>query len=248
MKAHSSDASECHSVLVLGHQRSGTSAIASLLAEAAELHLVDDPPWTFTRKVRQIYGNLAGINHYLNAHRADIEAGVLKAPSLTPLAPALQTLLPHVRFVAVVREPKDTIAAVLEWRRYRDPQQGPGFWDQAWMGIKNEDRIAALAHRWMFYHACLTKLSDPIWIRYYLFSKDKASTIADAVRQLGIKPKNCVSDLADQQFKKDFGDQGIRGTDRWRRELSDDQARTIDRICAPTWREIEAQETEVMAP
>lgn len=227
-------------ILVLGHQRSGTSVIARLLAEATGLTFVDDPPWTFTRHVRQVYGDVDQIATYLDAHRADVEAGLLKAPSLTPIAPALETLLPEARFVAVVREPKDTIAAVLEWRRHRDRQQGPYFWDQAWMGIESEDRIEALAQRWMFYHDCLAQLSDPVWIVYDAFCNDKPAAIADAVRQLGIAPTKDVSELADRQFKKDFGDQAIRGTNRWQRELNDQQAETIDHICGPAWRQFEA--------
>jgi hypothetical protein len=108
------------------------------------------------------------------------------------------------------------------------------------MGIEDDDRIEALAHRWMFYYECLTQLTDPTWIVYDIFCNNKPAMIAEAVRQLGVSPTKDVSGLADLQFKKDFGDQAIRGTNRWQRELDDDQAQTVDRICGPAWQQCEA--------
>jgi hypothetical protein len=239
----SSDASratcQVGQIVVIGHQRSGTSAIASLLSAAAAVRLVDDPPWTYTPNVRQVYGDGAATTTYLEEHRTDFEFGILKAPALTPLAPFIERWKPSLRFVVVVRNPRDTVAASLEWRRHRDDDSDFNFWDLGWLGIEETDRLRALAWRWRRYMEMAEQLKRATWVSYDCFCCDKEGTVRRLVAALGLEECACVASLTERQFKKNFGDRRIRGLDRWRSEFSVEQVEQIDALCDSTWRRVE---------
>jgi hypothetical protein len=222
-------------VIVLGHQRSGTSAIAHLVSKASNSPLVDDPPWTFTANVRQVYGDDVATARYLEEHRRDVEHGILKAPALTPLAPAIERWNLALRFLVVVRNPRDNIAAALEWRRDRDANSTTDFWDMRWLGIEETDRLEMLAQRWVRHIEAAQHLNHAVWVCYDDFCGDKAGVVRRLVDSLGFERCAPIDALVDQQFKKDFGDGRIRGANRWQAELSDEQAMRIHARCNALW-------------
>lgn len=233
------DDSPYERVVILGHQRSGTSVVARLLSIAAGIRLLDDPPWTYSRHIRPILGDELQINAYLKKHSDDFKASILKAPSLTPVATYIEHVFPNTAFVVVVREPKDNIAAVLEWRRHRDPTAVDDFWDQSWLGIRETTKAKLLAQRWNMFFDFTKQLSKPLWFSYDQFFRNKSQSISHLCNQLGLEIQGDVAPAQDRQFKKNFGDRSIKGAQRWQRDLSAHDAKLVDRICGSRFSELE---------
>lgn len=221
------------STLVIGHQRSGTSLVANALSAASGLELRDDPPWTFNRNVRPVVEGRLGLAELLARHRDDLDGTMLKAPSLTPVAAAIAELLPDTRFVCVVRDPRDTVAATAEWRAVRDKQQGRDFWDMNWLGVQAVDGVQALAQRWDRYMRFAAEVQGIAWARYEDFVDDPDVAAGKVLDRIGVGKSGSAERVRGVQMKKDFNAGRIRGRARWREDLCQADCAEIERWCGP---------------
>ena len=151
-------------ILVLGNQKSGTTAIAALLAEATGLSVtldlqreVDEP--TFPR-VRT--GGMS-FDDFIRRNRLDFSRRIVKEPNLTLFPRELRDRFPESPIVFIIRDPRDNIRSILD--RLGLPGDcdclGDERWatvseawrtvlDNRWLGIEHEHYVAQLAGRWRF--------------------------------------------------------------------------------------------------
>lgn len=147
-------------IVILGNQKSGTSAIAHLLADLGDLSkTVDIPPLWSPVGVRIMQGELA-FAEIVKRNRAYFSTKVIKEPMMTFFADQVRQQFPKGRYVFVVRDPRDNIRSLLnrknipghldEIGRGYIPREPPYslMVDPSVWGGEGENYVGVLAHRW----------------------------------------------------------------------------------------------------
>jgi Sulfotransferase family len=206
-------------LFVLGNQKSGTSAIAALLAHATGSTLtqdirraIDDP----AVQLRLRFG-LESMDTFVERHRHEFSRQIVKEPALTLFYGALRRRFPESRFVFVVRDPRQNIRSILDrlgiagsletldldslavlarspaWRLVLDP---------AWLGHPGDHYIEGLAHRWCHMaDVCLANRDHLILVRYEDFIRDKRGTIEALASRCVLPVVADVTRIADAQYQ-----------------------------------------------
>lgn len=229
-------------ILILGNQKSGTSAIAALLAEMTGLSLsldlrkeIDKPTYHLVKKGELPFSEFVKIN------KLDFSREIVKEPNLTLFYEELADYFPQSKFVFVIRDPRDNIRSILnrlkipgnlskleqEYRGEMTPA-----WDlildNSWFGLKGENYIEMMAERWNYTADAFLKNQDKIILtRYEEFLKDKSGEMARLAENLGLDRVNDISDKVDIQFQP----RGNRNV-KWQEFFGNDNLARIDRICS----------------
>jgi hypothetical protein len=202
-------------ILVLGNQKSGTSAIAALLAEMTGLSVsidlrkeIENPTY---HKVKQ--GELS-FAEFVKLHKLDFSRAIVKEPNLTLFYEELVDYFPQCQFVIVIRDPRDNIRSILN--RLKIPgnlerlsteyqEEMTPAWDlildNSWLGL-NGDYIEMLAQRWnLMTDVFLNHSEQMILSRYEVFVQDKVGEIARLAKSLNLPQVNDIAAKVDIQFQ-----------------------------------------------
>ena len=210
-------------VFVLGHQKSGTSAVAALLAEltgsSAAIDLFEE---TRSPAIDRVVRGEMSLERYLRRNRLDFSRQIVKEASLTFLYPQLAARFPGARFVFVVREPLANLKSVLDrlglpgdLERLSEEQLAampPGWrlvFDPGWLGLPAGSPVELLAGRWR--RCAETYLASPHsfhLVRYDDFRAAKLTTLEALAGELGLEPRNDISARLDVQFQP-AGDRSV---------------------------------------
>ncbi|MGB3193590.1 MAG: sulfotransferase [Limnoraphis sp.] len=230
-----------HPILVLGNQKSGTSAIAALLAENTGLSVTID----ITQEVEHpiyhhvILGKLS-FDEYIQRHKLYFSNAIIKEPNLTLFYNQLIDYFPQSQFVFIIRDPRDNIRSIL------NRLQLPGnlteiqleqrqMLTQAWqliidnfgLNLPGSNYIEKMAYRWDYMANLYSNNSEKmILIRYEDFLQDKVSQIERLAQKLGLKPINDISDKVNIQFQG-RGDRNVK----WQDFFEKDNLSRIESIC-----------------
>lgn len=227
--------------IFLGNQKSGTTAIAALLADAtgvpATLDLEDLKEPISTR----LYRGEIPLSEIIARNRFDFSHPIIKEPALTFFHAQLVELYPDARFTLIVRDPRDNIRSILdrvelpgtledipsEIRETIDPAW-MGILYSPWLGLEGSTYIEKLAHRWNL--ACDVHLRNPDsvhLIRYEEFLEKKLEVIEDLAARVGLRLMKDVSDRLDVQFQP----KGVHRDEPWAEFFSPGNLTLIESIC-----------------
>lgn len=190
-------------ILVLGTQKSGTTAVAALLGlasrQAVSLDLVRDLRRPTAMLVAE--GGLA-FGRFVRRHAVDFSRPIVKEPNLTFLLPWILQRWPRARMLFVVRNPLQTVRSVLDRLGLRgdrdtlDPRaEIPPGWrpvlDSRWVGAEGDGVLAQLGGRARIAAeiALATLQARPATTRvltYEAFLRDKAGAIRAVAADLGL--------------------------------------------------------------
>ncbi len=234
-------------VIVLGNQKSGTSAIAHLLADFGGLSkTVDIPPLWDSTVIEIIKGHIEFL-HIVNHHKFYFSKELIKEPNMTFFAPQVMEVFPESRCVFVIRDPRDNIRSLLN--RIKIPGHLKEIDKLLLQGIREgyklilnakrweidqaENYIGVLSHRWNKavdnYLLCKDRM---ILIKYEDFLVDKYRFIADLANQLGIRQKADIADKLDIQYQP----RGIHNVS-WQEFFGQENLARIERICGSRMKE-----------
>lgn len=206
-------------VFILGVQKSGTTAIAALLAEATGLPATLDITRAIKRpgtKILRKYG-VEGFDDFIYRYRKEFSRKIVKEPGLTFDYECLKEFFPKARFVMIMREPKDNIRSILNRLKVPgnlkelDPEEWPELkrspawrinFDSSWLGHWPESYVDSLAYRWRL--SAETYFNQPeafILIRYEDFLADKKGTVEELAQNLGFGVESDVAGKVDQQYQ-----------------------------------------------
>jgi len=203
-------------ILVTGNQKSGTTAIAALLAEmtgcSITLDLKKEMPTPTFHRVRT--GNLS-INAFVRRNRLDFSRQIVKEPNFVVLYDVLVRRFPESTWVLIVRDPRDNIRSILNRlclpgnlrdldRPYigRFQQAWNLYLDGKWLGIENGTYIDVLAARWnLSADLYLRHHHSMILVRYEDFEKAKIQETENLARKLGLDPRHDIGDRVDVAFQ-----------------------------------------------
>lgn len=232
-------------VFVLGNQKSGTSAVAALLARACGLSYDIDLGGLRVPEYERIYTDPKTFAGVLT-DRAGIEFSkeLVKEPNLTFLLPQLQSLHPRSRHAFVIRDPRANIRSICNRLKIPgnlpriDPATYPEIspiWEAIlynhWVGdeARELNYIGRSAERWRkAADLYLAAGPETQLIRYEDFNQAKLTAIEDLATRLGLEVKHDVSPYLDVQYQR----AGKKVTD-YTAFFGADNLATIKQECGP---------------
>ena len=226
-------------IFILGHHKSGTTAIAALLAEISGQQVTIDLFYQIDSQGHlreQLFSRKLSFSDFVQTHKFYFSTCLNKAPNFTFFYDEMCQCFPKAKFIFVVRDPRDTIRSIL------NRLEIPGHLDQlqsmegiAWKSMlegRNPDvvgnnYIERLANRWNLAADTYISHEEEIsLIRYEDFVLDKVGTISSLARQVGLKPIHNIADKVNKQYQP-RGDRNVN----WSKFFGTNNLRRIETIC-----------------
>lgn len=232
---------------VLGNQRSGTTAVAALLADvtgaSVELDLTRE---VFAPTFDLLRSGEMTIGEHVRRNRASYSRRIIKEPHLTPFLDQLREHFPDARFAVVVRDPRDNIRSLYDYLEIPGDCAEPRLsssrrvarwksWrmvvDGGWLGLDGRQGLEHLAHRWnMCADVYLHNRDQVILVRYEDFLADRLGLVRSLGKSLGlgVGSAHVAAERAGQAFQP-------LGAHRGAAPLAffgPENLAMIDRICA----------------
>ncbi|MEO0964129.1 MAG: hypothetical protein AAFY08_03325 [Planctomycetota bacterium] len=202
-------------VIVLGCQKSGTSAIAALLGRATGLDAQIDFSRDFARpRFPDVLAGRMTLDAYLRRNAYDMRAPIVKEPSLTLLYEPLKRRFPQTPFVFVMRHPLDNIRSIFD--RIGVPGtvtdgSVDGIESSAWRFIMSGadlkdppgDLVSIAAMRWVKYNEVYDNQREAFQlVRYEEFMQDKQRVIESLADRLGLDIAADIASLVDVRYQR----------------------------------------------
>lgn len=238
-------------IVVLGNQKTGSSAIAGLLAARTGVSLAADLEDAWTREF-ELAQNRAMLDLFIQKNRYTFRHAIVKENSLTLAADGLFDTMPKARGVFVVRHPVDNIRSILDrltWpgdpRPVESLKEAPATWQQVFnlglWGVDVADHISALAHRWrLTTEAVLRNRPRGFVVRYEDFDHNKLGTIDLLATDLALNDREPIDHLLDHAFQP----RGSRRNDSVHTVFSDETLNAIVQICSEGMRTLGYDSTQ----
>lgn len=231
-------------VFVLGNQKSGTTAIAALLAECIAETFISDVLYRNKLQLKDLLDGEPSVAALVGSHPESFRATVVKDNDFTFLYPSLARAFPEASFVFIVRDPRQNIRSVLN--RLKLPgdldllsaeQYGhlrkklPG-WHAiltgSSFGSSTGHYIDVLADRWVRANQVYLSAGDRMTlVRHEDFDAAKRSVIERLATELGFPVVNDISESQDRQYQP-RGDRSITPGDFFGQE----NLERVERRCA----------------
>lgn len=206
-------------VLSLGNQKSGTTAVAALLAKSTGKSVTLDIFYRFKGEplARILKGELT-LAQFVEKYPYYFSTDIIKEPSLTFLIDELRSCFPRGRMLTVIRDPRDNIRSILNrldipgdlqqlGDDHLEPLAGKADWkmilDGTLYGHAGSNYVETLARRWtLAADAYLRHTDEIILVRYEDFVSDKVGTIETLARSLGLEPIHDISADVNRQYER----------------------------------------------
>lgn len=236
-----------HPLLILGHQKSGTTVIAVLLGKLAQQAVTIDPfhQIDLNAALRQkLYNNDIPLKQILEQHPYYFSTPIIKDPNFTFLYEPLKSKFPQSQYLFVMRDPRDMIRSILNRLQIPGslPQLSPVYqnklanmsargWDLMLQGqlpkVTGETYIQRLAHRWLVCAKTYQKYQQDLQlIRYEDFNQNKVETIQNLAQNLGLTITGDITQAVNKQYQPK-GDRTVT----WLEFFGQDNLAQIEAIC-----------------
>ena len=218
-------------ILIIGNQKSGTTAIASLLGEATGQSVTIDMFYHIDKKepfyresLVRLYNQSLILDSFIKKRAFYFSTKIIKEPELTFFYESLTEIFPRAKFVFVVRDPRDNIRSMLNRldipgnlpsisKEYTGELQRFIAWQLIVQGecpkIAGKNYIERLSKRWnMASDIYLHNQDNIVIIRYEDFVENKVSSINHLAEKVGLEIINDISEKVDIQYQS-RGDRNI---------------------------------------
>lgn len=243
-------------VVVLGHQKGGTTAIAALLGKISDKGVSIDPLYQVeqgkARKVAKLVNNPKLIEWYCLRYPFLFTQPIVKDPDLIYIYQAVKECYGNSHILFVVRDPRETIRSICNRLalagddlnhvpELKKMLNGNRHWELILSGQlpkheKSEQYsslVYNLAHRWNLAAKTYLKFSNEMTLlKYEDFLKDKEKSIAAVASKLGLECSNSIADFVDVQYQS----KGNSDID-WQQFFGQENFELIENICAESMRE-----------
>lgn len=202
-------------VIILGNQKSGTSAITALLAKATGQSVTIDIPPLWEPTFTDLIQGEKELQDLISDNKIHFSRKIIKEPNLTFLYPQMKKIFPNSKFVLIVREPQANIRSLLnrvnvsgDLSEFKDYAKLPKNWHSIFTHNFSEGQNNAanyteiLAHRWKKATEIYTKHPQDIQlVKYEDFTKNKAEYIYELAKRLDLEVKNKIESFVDIQYQ-----------------------------------------------
>jgi len=225
-------------IFILGKEKSGTTAIAALLAEYTASSSTLDIPAIWGDKETKIYSGKTSFTDFVQHNKYEFSKDIIKEPGLTFLYPKIKAVFPQATFVMIIRDPRDNTRSILNRLNLPGNLEQlppeviiPSNWEvvlnSKWIGARGNNYIEMLADRWnRSVDVYLNYSKEMFLIRYENFLKDKKKAIEELANRLELPGTNDISDKVDIQYQP-RGNRGIS----WEEFFGPENLRRIEWIC-----------------
>jgi hypothetical protein len=232
-------------VIVLGNQKSGTTAIACLLGKACHQVTTIDPFFRIDNSIelrRQLFARETSFDKIINQNKSYFYGQIIKDPNFSFFYPDLVKAFPESKYIFILRDPRNNIRSILNRlklpgnAKYLDPSLLSSFQNTGWQyviegrlpEVEGETYNEKLAHRWnCVANQFLKHRENLTLIRYEDFVQDKVSSISQLAKQVNLLPEQDISQEINVQFQP-RGNPNIK----WIDFFGYDNLKTIESICA----------------
>lgn len=213
-------------VIVLGHQKTGTTVVAALLSKVSGLPYSSDPLYVLDKGLGQTAGSLIKkpekIAWYCRRYPHLFGKPIIKDPDFIFLYPAIKKIYRNAKFVFIIRDPRDTIRSICNrlgmpgTNRNPSPlieemREGNHHWElilsgqlpqQEYADKNSLSCIEKLAHRWNLAAKIYADHADDlILVKYEDFLKDKEGFITNLANDLGLQSTTSIAKYVDVQYQ-----------------------------------------------
>jgi len=222
---------------ICGYERSGTTIIGLMMAKATGMSLLNDPPESYRTNLDILHKN--GLNKKFAKQVRTHE--IVKVPGFAAVLPQLKSQFGEFQTLYIMRDPRDAICSAIE-RTEKGPKVAHInlFWTPPLSGVPDEDMVLGMAGRWREY-AMLAKSYEKqnngkvYWLKYEFWWQDKIGALRLVTDALGLPfSKEGLRQMCDVQVNKNLNrgiPRNIAGPGRWKRDLSERDARRVEAIC-----------------
>ncbi len=237
-------------VIVSGMPKSGTTAIAKLLAAAAGRQVCSDPFYQLDQeKINfrdDLFSNHITLESLWRSNRNIFFSGsIIKDPNFPFFIPEIREFLPQAQFVSIVRDPRDNIRSVLNRLELLGRPLGVDLnlanISPTWRGVLNgnnpdipgRDYVEVLAWRWRISAEAFLRYRDAcVEIRYENFNVNKIDSITELAGRLGYAELCKFDHLVDVQYQP-RGDSDVQ----WSSFFGEEYLHIIESVTDPVMRE-----------
>lgn len=206
-------------IIVSGMPKSGTTAIAQLLAYSAGLTVSSDPVYQIDVNIGRaprnaLYDGTLTMARFWKKYQHFFKGELVKDPNFPFFIDDLLSMFPMAKQVYIVRDPRDNLRSILDRLSLNGKvseedeayQKISGSWRNVLDGRKPElpgnGILEKMAWRWRVSTENYIKNQDVITlIQYEVFRKNKKAEIENLAQQLGLKGKNNISNKVDVQYQ-----------------------------------------------
>lgn len=237
-------------IIVLGNQKSGTTAIASLLGKATKKTFVIDPWFQIQNQLdiqnqidlqKRIYENTYTLQDFIENNKQYFSFKLIKEPNFTFLYEEVRKCFPEAKFIFISRDPRDNIRSILNRLNIpgntaslsdRQLEQMTLGWRLVMEGkypsVYGHNYIEKLAYRWnIAADVYLKHLDNMIYISYEDFLKDKNAEIISLAEKVGLDIKRDISKELNIQYQP-------KGNNKmsWQDFFGEENLSCINKICS----------------
>lgn len=242
-------------VFVLGHHKTGTTAVALLLGAISGERVSMDP---FNARERYplselFHGGLA-MAPFVQSVKYHFSQGIIKEPDLTYLFDELKVLFPNAHFVFTIRDPRETIRSILDRLGIAGHREELSFDEQCYiqslpgwriifdgrtLDIPSSHYIDVLSYRWkMAAEIYLKNRQSFCLIRYEDFVNNRETSIRELAACVSLPAKHDISNRLGRSYQPSGIRRGL-----WHEVFGESNLQRIDRICGPTARHFDYPST-----
>jgi hypothetical protein len=205
-------------IIVLGNQKSGTSAIAGLLGEATGLPTTIDLRGLYGDNLSRLYSGELSFPQFVGMNRKDFSRSIIKEPNLSLVVDKMDEYFDSPKYVFIIRDPRQNIRSILNRlslpgdverfdeedvaKRVRNwPNWRPIVFGD-WLGLRYANYIESLAERWNL--IANVYWQDPgrfLLVKYEHFCMGKVSMIHELAHSLGLQIRRDISGDVDRQYQ-----------------------------------------------
>jgi len=202
-------------VIILGNQKSGTTAIAKLLALNTGEKILLDTPLLWEPNLSKIASGDISLKEIIRKNKYSFARSIIKEPNLTFFYDELKSIYPSsVKFIFIVRDPRDNIRSLLnrikvpgnldtmdEYAKHFTMHEKSLF-DKNFIPFSSDHYIVQLAERWVTaVDVFLNSKENFHLVKYEDFNKNKVNFIHQLSAKMGYQKKHDISTKVNVQYQ-----------------------------------------------
>lgn len=195
-------------LFIFGFQKSGTTAIAGLLAKKANKSVTLDTKYLWPPYLEMLQSGGLTLEHVVNTYCYPFSKQIIKEPNLTIFIDELHNIFTLAKYIFIVRNPYENIRSLLNRLQipgnldYVDLKTVHPNWRHFFKSNGN-NYVQDIANRWVAVNGQkkFIESSRCILVRYEDFLKDKNSYVHQLAVDVGFEPKKDIVKRLDHQFQ-----------------------------------------------